>query len=190
MITTPIVPTAASGSFTNPAIRIMREADHPDDSRHFVVREIEIEGPRHAEKCEFEEDEPEAADQQIARDVGVFAAVEEDAGSGEEDEGGRAEMRDPAGEEDSWCGASGRKARINSHVIDGHEDHDGAADEVDRLNARFRRRSYGGRRSKEGSVHAIAPLARALLNEHAPSSIRLDEQDVFSVPRRHLRVTR
>jgi hypothetical protein len=61
----------------------------------------------------------------------VFAGIEEDAGSGQEDEGWGAEMRDPSSEEDSGSGATGGQAGVYADVIDGHDDHDGAADHVD-----------------------------------------------------------
>ncbi len=59
-------------------------ANYPKDSRHFVVSEVEIEGPGDAKNCEFEEDEPGAADQKKTRCVGVFSGVEENAGASKE----------------------------------------------------------------------------------------------------------
>ena len=93
--------------------------------------EIEVEGPGETEDCEFEEDEPEATDDQEAQNVSVFAGIEEDAGAGEEDEGWGAEMRDPPGEEDFECGAAGGKTGVDADMIDGHDDHDGTADDID-----------------------------------------------------------
>jgi len=66
----------------------------------------------------------------------VLTRIEEDAGAGEEDESRGAEMRDPAGQEDAGCGASGGEPGIDANVIDGHEDHDGAAKDIDRGDAR------------------------------------------------------
>ncbi len=104
--------------------------------------EVEVEGPGETEDCEFEEDEPEATEDQEARNVSVFAGVEEDAGSGEEDEGWGAEMRDPSSEEDSGSGAAGGQAGVHAYVIDGHDDHDGAADDVDGRDTGDGGRSY------------------------------------------------
>jgi len=127
-------------------------ADDPYHAGHFVVCEIEVEGPGETEDCEFEEDEPEAADDQEARNVGVLAGVEEDAGSSQEDEGWGTEMRDPSGEEDSGSGATGGQAGVDAYMIDGHDDHDGAANDVNGCDAGTGSWScYGGSGLKSGA---------------------------------------
>src|SRR5437660_1744366 len=106
-------------------------------------------------------DEPEATDYQKARDVGMFAGVEEDAGSGEEDEGGGAEMRNPSGEEDSGSGAAGGQAGVDADVVDGHDDHDGATDNVDGSDTGDGGRScYGGSGLKSGAHGTLRSLVR------------------------------
>ena len=66
----------------------------------------------------------------------MLAGVEKDAGASEEEEGGGAEVGDPAGEEDSWCGAASGESGVDADVVDGHQDHYGAADYVDGGDAR------------------------------------------------------
>ena len=65
-------------------------------------------------------------------------AVRECAGSSEEDERGRAEVRHPASEEDGGRWSACGHTRIDAHVIDGHQDHHRAADDVDGAQARAR----------------------------------------------------
>src|ERR1035441_7255638 len=89
----------------------------------------------------------------------VLACVEEDAGARKKDEGGSAEVRDAAGEEDSRGGAAGRDAGIDTYVIDGHQDHDRAADEVDGCDAGFRGGLSGEGSGNDGSAHDSAPGA-------------------------------
>ena len=132
MITTPIVPTTVQRQLHQSSHQDHATPDHPDDSCHLVMPGIEVEGPGHAEECELEEDEPDAADDEKLRQASMPAAVKEDAGSGQEDECGRAKMGNPAGEEDPGCLAASRNARINSHVIDGHQYHCRAANQVNR----------------------------------------------------------
>ena len=45
-------------------------------------------------------------------------------------------MRHPACEEDPGRRAAGRDAGIHAHVVDGHQHHHGAADDVERREAR------------------------------------------------------
>jgi hypothetical protein len=61
----------------------------------------------------------------------VPAAVEVGTGTGKEDERGRAEVGDPAGEEDARGGTAGWHAGVDSDVIDRHQDHHGAPDQID-----------------------------------------------------------
>ncbi len=61
--------------------------------------------------------------------------MEEGTGPGQKDKHRRAEVRDPAGEEDPGRRAAGGQTGIDPHVVDGHQDHDRATDEVDRRDA-------------------------------------------------------
>src|SRR5262249_38475549 len=65
----------------------------------------------------------------------MAASVEPGAGAGEEYERRRAEVGDPAREEDAGRGSASREAGVDADVVDGHEDHDRASDEIDRANA-------------------------------------------------------
>ncbi len=137
-------------------------SNHPNNPCHLVMPEIEIEGPRQAQKGEFEENQPDPAQQEILRQIGVLAAVEETAGSRQKNEGRRAEMGDPAGEENCRRRATRRNAGIHSHVVDRHEDHYRAADEVDGLDARSRVTSVAGRSDRgTGSHEFLLPLKLA-----------------------------
>ena len=60
----------------------------------------------------------------------MLPAVEEDTGPGQENKCRRAEMGDPAGEENSRRWTTRRNARKHSHVIDGHQDHHSTANDV------------------------------------------------------------
>lgn len=68
-------------------------------------------------------------------------ALEIDGGSGEGDEARRAEMRDPAGDEERGPGlrridgVDGVAAEVVAGVIERHEDHEQAAQEVDGFDA-------------------------------------------------------
>src|SRR5439155_13308569 len=55
--------------------------------------------------------------------------------AGQKYEAGRDEVRDPAREEHTGRGAAGGDARVHTHVIDRHEDHDDAAHDVERHDA-------------------------------------------------------
>src|ERR1035441_8583243 len=89
----------------------------------------------------------------------VLACIEEDTGAGQKDEGGSAKVGDPAGEEDSGRGAAGRNAGKDTYVIDGHQHHDRAADEVDGCDAGFRGGLSGEGSGNDGSAHDSAPGA-------------------------------
>src|SRR5215472_16024717 len=88
-----------------------------------------------------------------------LARVEEDAGASKEDEGGGAEMRDPAGKEDPGSGATGGEARVDADMIDGHEDHDGSSDYVDRGDPGRRRRSDDCGSGLKSCAHTGSPRA-------------------------------
>ncbi len=84
-------------------------ADDPDDARHLVVREIEVERPCKTAERQLEKDQPGAADEKKPRKVIMLAAVEEGAGSGQKKERRRAKVRHLAGEENAQRGAAGRQ---------------------------------------------------------------------------------
>src|SRR5207245_6703941 len=104
-------------------------------SRQQIVREVEVEGPADANYRQLEQHEPDAPHQQEAGQIMVLAAVEERACAREEDEGGRHEMRHPAGEEDPRGRATGWQPGIDTDMIDGHQDHHRAANQIDRGDA-------------------------------------------------------
>jgi len=61
-------------------------------------------------------------------------------------------MRDPSGEEDSGSGATGGQAGVDAYMIDGHDDHDGAANDVNGCDAGTGSWScYGGSGLKSGA---------------------------------------
>jgi len=60
-----------------------------------------------------------------------LASVQKRSRAGEEHERRRAEVRDPAGEKDSGGRPAGGDARIHPNVIDRHQDHHRAADDVE-----------------------------------------------------------
>jgi hypothetical protein len=86
---------------------------------------------------ELDEDEPGAPREEKARQgrALVAPAVEPGAGAGEEEEGRRTEVRDPAREEDARRRSTGRDPREDPDVVNGHQHHDCAADDVERRNA-------------------------------------------------------
>jgi len=130
-----------------------RQADGPEneeDHDGIVIRDLkEVD---EAEDSDFENGEPDAAGDKEAREFGLGAVAalhpEKSADTGGEHEDGRAEMGDPAGEEEGRRGAGevggeelhGIAIDEVADVIDGHDDHDGAAEGVDGLEA------GGGRR--------------------------------------------
>src|SRR5262249_35494307 len=98
---------------------------------------------RYAEQ--FQHDQPDPAGGEKPRELprSLARAVQAGGQPGEEDEDGRAEVRDPPGEEES-----GRRARqvrgveperirveVVAHVVQGHEDDDRSPREVDGLDA-------------------------------------------------------
>ena len=84
-------------------------------------------------------------------------SVEKYAGPGEEDECGSAEVGNPAGEKYSRRSAPSRNSRIDPYVIDSHQDHRGAADEIDRADPGLRRSAYRSRRGTGRNTHGSAP---------------------------------
>jgi len=62
--------------------------NHPDDAGEQIVREVEVERPRHANDGELEQHQPHAPKEQEARQIGVFAAVEKRARARQENERG------------------------------------------------------------------------------------------------------
>jgi hypothetical protein len=125
-------------------------ADRPQDAGHLVAREAEIEGPAQAHERELEEDEPETARDEPAREAGVLAAVEEGARPGQEHERGRAEVRHPAREEDARRRAAGGHRGEHAHVVERHQDHHRPAHEVDRGETRAARHGRRGRAGDGG----------------------------------------
>ena len=61
----------------------------------------------------------------------MLARVQEDASAAQEDECRSAEVRDPAGEKDAGGRAAGGHTGKDPHVINGHQDHHGSANQID-----------------------------------------------------------
>ena len=113
--------------------------EHPDDAGENERGVVDAEGPGRADDGQLEGDEQRAAGHEIAREPGrvaQLAPVQKGARAGQEDERGRAEVRDPAREEHAWRRAAGGHARIHADVIDRHQHHHGATQDVDRCNPR------------------------------------------------------
>src|ERR1035441_1300793 len=91
--------------------------------------------------------------------MGVLAGLEEETCAGQKNEGGGAKGGGPAGEKKSGRGAAGRNAGKDTYVIDGHQHHDRAADEVDGCDAGFRGGLSGEGSGNDGSAHDSAPGA-------------------------------
>src|SRR5580700_4823527 len=87
----------------------------------------------------------------------MFPGIEEDARPGQEDKCRSAEMRDPSRKE-HFCGwPSCRNPGKDAHMIDRHQDHHRAANEIDGRDAGFRRGRNGERSGSKGSTHDFAP---------------------------------
>src|ERR1700722_2622302 len=113
-------------------------ANHPEDTSHLVMSEIQVERPRDTKESQLDKDEPRAANQEVSGQVAMLAAVEEDAGSCEKYEGGSAEVGDPARKENTGGWTASWNAGINPYVVDRHQDHDCAANEIDGRDSRWR----------------------------------------------------
>ena len=97
----------------------------------------------------------------------MFPAVEEGTGPGQKDKRRCAEVGDPAGKEDPECDAAGRDAGKDTHVVDGHENHHRAANQIDGRDTGFRYGSGGlGNGKGEGPFimrgHFISGVRRRL----------------------------
>ncbi len=114
-----------------------------DDKKRDVKIEIELHGQA-AEDDRVEKDEPKAAREEEAREFACgFAAQRKiSTGSGEKEKDGRAKVRDPAGEEicrgglREIVGKEGGVGEKVARVIERHDDHDDAAQKIDRFDAR------------------------------------------------------
>jgi len=138
-------------------------ADHPDDTREHVIREVEIERPRDAKHRQLEQHQPDTADEQEAGQIGVFAAVKEGARAGEEDERRSHEVCHPARKENPRRGTAGRDARVDADVVDRHENHDRT-----RESGRLRRRGT----SRRGACSSLLDIH--LIERRAQPARQLD----------------
>src|SRR5437588_11216757 len=103
------------------------------------MSEVERERPRDMKYRELEHHQEKPARRQVLREclrVAELALEIERGGAGEEGEPWRAEVRHPTREEHAGRRAAGGHAGIHPYVIDRHEDHDHAANQVDRADAR------------------------------------------------------
>ena len=127
-----------------------RRADHPNHLRDEVV-EPKVERPAEPHDGELEHDQPEAArDEKSAelRRAATPLAVEIGGDAGKENEDRRAEVGDPPREKESRIGYVTRvhptRAEEIARMIERHEHHDEAAQQVDRnrgADGRWRRGS-------------------------------------------------
>jgi hypothetical protein len=119
-----------------------RCADRPDHPRH-QRGEARIERPADANDGEFENDQPEAAGQQEAADLGggpALRAIEPGRNPGQKDEHRRTVMRDPAGEEQCGVGDVARIGAARTEEVAGmverHQDHHQTAQQIDGIQPR------------------------------------------------------
>ena len=119
-----------------------RGADHPDHAPDKCVAEREIEAPGEPHDGELDQYEPQPARKQKAARLGdaSTAPIEEGREPGKKDEGRRAKMGDPSGEEQRGLG---HVARIEApcseeiaRVVERHQRHNEAAEEIDRRDPR------------------------------------------------------
>src|SRR3984893_1168746 len=136
------------------------KTDSPeDDQDHGISAEADLEKHDHAQQGELEEYEPNTPRNQEARQF-AFRAMAADhpkksAEAGGKHEHRRAEMRDPASEENRGGGAGkigwrelhSAAGNVIANVVDGHQHHDRTADRVYRLNAGSERGLSGNCRS-------------------------------------------
>ncbi len=113
MMTRPNTATTPSGSFTSAAKSDHAPADHPDHarpSRSCAKSRLKVQADAH--ERQLEQDQPRAARRRAsARGLPCLPPVEERARPRQEHEGRRAEVRDPAREEDARRRAAGGHAR-------------------------------------------------------------------------------
>src|SRR5206468_4510699 len=97
-----------------------------DDDKHEIVHEVEVECPRDTNHDQLEEDEHEAARDQIACKracVRELPAIQKRACARKEHERWGAEVGDPPCEEDACGRAAGGLSGIHADVIDRHQHH-------------------------------------------------------------------
>jgi hypothetical protein len=118
-----------------------------EDHLRDEVSGVEMERPAEPHHAEFDQHQPEAAGHKIAADRGraaALCAVEIGRDAGEKDEDRRAEMRDPARHEQRGIGHVARIEAAHrkevAGVVERHDDHDEAAQKIDRGQARPRLR--------------------------------------------------
>ena len=115
-----------------------RAADGPDHLRDHADRQVGGEVPAEGDDGELEEDEPQAPAQQEPAQLARRApgTGHPGAGAGEEHEHGGAEVGDPPGAEQRQVGAvqvgrvEVRIGEVGAHVVEHHDDHDQAAEQV------------------------------------------------------------
>jgi hypothetical protein len=118
-----------------------RDADGPDHLHDEPVFVAQAERPAECHHGELEYDQPQTARDQEASELGARAAPAHEPGTdaGQEDEDGRAEVRDPAGEVQREIGLrqveriAAHAGEVIAHVIERHQHDDQAAQDVDRL---------------------------------------------------------
>ena len=140
-------------------------AEGPQDQQQRDV-EVEVElidETTHDDR--LEEHQPQPARQQIPRQPGAALSIERQprAGPGQQKEHRRAEVRDPPREEQRGRGSgeigrvTHRRAEIVPRVIERHDDHHDAAQDVDRFETRS-----GRTQSRGHSVGSLSALSYQL----------------------------
>jgi len=147
----------ANGQMSESGEKNHAEAEHPEnEEKDEGALYANLEHPQETDDGEFQQDEPEAAREEEARELRFGAAVlfvEKSTNACSECKNGRAEMRDPAGEEEGGGGAGevggieghGGGTDEVAHVVDRHDDHDEAAEGVDGEDAWLGERRVGGK---------------------------------------------
>src|SRR5580658_6786234 len=85
----------------------------------------------------------------------MVPSIEEDTRPCQKDKCGSAEVSDPAGKENSGRRTTRRNAGKHPHVIDRHQDHRRAANEIDRCDPNCWRGVERNRSSRSSSTHKI-----------------------------------
>ena len=132
-----------SGKVNEPRKHNHRPAQRPQHRKHRqAIIEIEL-NPQAAKNSDFEKDQPQASRKKESREFSFGFSFERKigAGSGEQKENRRAKMGDPAGKKKSSGGlvkiggADGAIAKEIADMIERHQDHDDATNDVDRFDA-------------------------------------------------------
>ena len=137
---------AGSGRWMSAASTIIEHADRPDHLQEQAVVVAHIERPRQAHERDFQHDEPQAARQKKPAQLGARATSPSEIGADarEQHERRRAEVRDPARQEQGRAGlrqVERIEARVREEIADmiqRHQHHHQPAQDIDGSDARER----------------------------------------------------